>query len=393
MTAPYYRDTWVEVDLDAIESNVKNMRTYLPKNTQLMAVVKANGYGHGAVEVAETALGTGADWLAVAFLDEAIELRLAGIEAPILVLGRVRPEDVPIAARYHISLTVYQTEWLEQAMNFYQKNDPVFLHVKLDTGMGRLGIRDEESLSRFVRKLKEDSRFVLEGAYTHFATADEEDESYFEEQYKRFQTALSWLKSDGVNPNIIHCGNSAASLKHPEKMFNLVRFGISMYGLSPSPSMKHKLPFQLKEAFSLYSRLTHVKKVEPDEAISYGATYRTAGYEWIGTAGIGYADGWHRRLQEQHNQVIVNGERCPVIGRICMDQLMCRLKSEVPAGTKITLIGTDKNECITIDEIAEQLGTINYEIPCMINERVPRIYLKNKEIIKIKNPLIKGMRL
>ncbi|MFC0612309.1 alanine racemase [Scopulibacillus daqui] len=391
--APYYRDTWVEVDLDAIESNVQNMINYLPDKTQLMAVVKANGYGHGAVEVAETALASGADWLAVAFLDEAVELRLAGIEAPILVLGRARPEDVLTAVKYHISLTVYQAEWLEEAMRFYKKNDPVFLHLKLDTGMGRLGIRDEQSLSRFARKLKEDNRFVLEGVYTHFATADEDDESYFNEQYQRFKTGLSWLKKENINPNMIHCGNSAASLKHPDKMFNLVRFGISMYGLSPSPSMREKLPFQLKEAFSLYACLTHVKKVEPDEAISYGATYRTSSYEWIGTVGIGYADGWRRELSGQHNQVIVNGERCPVVGRICMDQLMCRLNSEVPVGTKVTLIGSDQDERITIDEIAELLETINYEVPCMINERVPRIYLKNKEIIKIKNPLIKGIRL
>jgi alanine racemase len=391
MEADFYRDAWAEINLDAIAANVRNMNALLSPDTEIMAVVKANGYGHGALEVAKTALESGATWLAVALMDEALALRAEGIEAPILVMGRVRPNDLHLAAENQISVTVFQKEWAEEASLNYQGKHPVFIHLKLDTGMGRLGVREYTETLELIDQLKKDPRFIIEGAYTHFATADEENESYFEQQYGRFMDMLEWLKSRQVKPNLIHCGNSAAALKHPNRMHNLVRFGISMYGLLPAEEMKEELPFPLEQAFSLYSRLVHCKQVPPNEGISYGATYFTQGEEWIGTVPVGYADGWLRALAFK-SDVLADGHRIPIVGRICMDQFMCRLPYEMTVGTKITLIGGE-DDPISVQEVASRLNTISYEIPCMISSRIPRLYFKDGKKVggsnKVLDPFIK----
>ena len=379
----YFRDTWAEVDLDRIQENVRSMKKHLALGTNIIAVVKANGYGHGDYQVAKTALEAGATSLAVALLDEAIALRQQGIKAPILVLGATRPQDITIAAQHQISLTVFRADWLREAKKSFTGEQHVSIHIKLDTGMGRLGIKAKQELQQVSDEIKDDERFILEGVFTHFATADELDTTYFETQYNNFLTMLSWFP---VKPKIIHCGNSATGLRFPNKVFNAVRLGIAMYGLSPSVEMKSLLPFTLNEAFSLHSRLVHVKKLSQGESVSYGATYTAQEEEWIGTVPVGYADGWIRK--NQHGDVLVDGTRCPIIGRICMDQFMVRLPKELPVGTKVTLIGMQKNAMISIDEIAKRLDTINYEIPCTINSRVPRIFLKNKSIIEVRNPVL-----
>ncbi|HHY74991.1 MAG TPA: alanine racemase [Bacillus bacterium] len=370
----FYRDTWVEVDLNCIYENVQNTKKHLPDGVDIIAVVKANGYGHGALEVARTALKAGASYLAVALLDEALELRRQGIEAPILILGWIRPEDVLLAAQYNITLTVFQLEWLERAVKFLQKGDTVQFHLKVDTGMGRIGVREKREADEIINFISEHPQFKMTGVFTHFATADELDVTYFQMQYSRFLKSLDWLKERKVQVNTIHCANSATGLRFPEKVFNAVRLGISMYGLSPSTAIKKELPFPLKEAFSLRSKLVHVKELSPGERVSYGGTYEIIENEWIGTVPIGYADGWIRKLKSAF--VLVNGERCPIIGRICMDQLMISLPDKVPVGTEVTLIGKQQNEVISIDEIAELVDTINYEIPCIISSRVPRTYIK-----------------
>ncbi|MBB5326000.1 alanine racemase [Anoxybacillus tepidamans] len=387
MVGSFHRDTWVEVDLDAIFHNVASLRTFLRKETAIMAVVKANAYGHGDVQVAQTALEAGASYLAVAFLDEALALRKKGIEAPILVLGAVRPEDIQLAARERITLTVFQQEWLEKAKQWHQDGPPVALHLKMDTGMGRLGVKEEEETKRIVAMIDEHSAFSLEGVYTHFATADEIDTQYFSFQYENFLRMLNWLP---YQPKWIHCGNSATSLRFPDKVFNMVRFGIAMYGLTPSLALKPHLPFELKEAFSLHSRIVHVKRLLPGEKVSYGATYTVEKEEWIGTVPIGYADGWIRKLQ--NFQVLVNGVKAPIIGRICMDQMMIRLPEYVPVGTKVTLIGKQGDAQVTMDDVAQYLGTINYEIPCTISYRVPRIFLKKQSIMEVRNVVLDGNR-
>lgn len=378
----YYRDTWAEIDLDAISSNVKALKQHLPQETQIMAVVKANAYGHGAYEVAREALESGATWLGVALLDEAIQLREQGIKVPILVLGWTRPEDLDVASDYHVSLTVFQKEWLEEAKAHYTKKAPVFFHIKLDTGMGRIGIRTKEELKGFASELQAEPRFIAEGVYTHFATADEADLTYFQAQNDRFERFLTALTDMDIKPNLIHTANSATALRKETHLYNMVRFGISMYGLSPSLELKSSLPFELKEAFTLHSRFVHVKRISKGETVGYGATYQADHEVWVGTIPVGYADGWLRKLTGM--DILVSGKRMPIIGRICMDQMMCELDQPFPVGEKVTLIGGG----LSIDEIAQKLGTINYEIPCMINERVPRIYFKNGKKQSVRNALL-----
>lgn len=378
----YFRDTWAEINLDDIEENVKNMRSRMAEASKLFAVVKANGYGHGAVEVARTALLAGADYLAVAFLDEALALRNAGIDAPILVLGASRPADILVAAKQDIILTVFDVEWLTRATERLQGNK-IKIHVKIDSGMGRLGIRKEQEVKEIEEFLMCHQEFILEGIYTHFATADEKNSSYLNEQAKKFADILASFKA---KPPIIHCSNSAAGMLYPELAFNGVRLGISMYGLTPSMEIKEMLPFSLKEAFSLHTKIVQVKKLHKGDKVSYGATYEAKEDEWIATLPIGYADGWLRKLQGQ--EVLVNGVRVPIVGRVCMDQCMIRLPHEIAVGTKVTLIGTQQEQCISVNEIAKKLDTINYEVTCTIANRVPRIYLKDGAVDRIVNNLL-----
>lgn len=381
--AYFYRDTWAEVDLECIAENVSSVRKHLPEKVEIMAVVKANAYGHGDVQVAKTALSAGASLLAVAFMDEAVALRHKGIQAPILVLGASRPEDVQVAAKYDISLTVFQRDWLQKAQQHLAISDRVSLHIKVDTGMGRIGVRSRDELVSVEQLILKDERFRFEGIFTHFATADELDTHYFEQQLALFEELLKGLTKQ---PKYIHTSNSAAAIRFPKANFNAVRLGITMYGLTPSIEMEKEIPFPLKEAFSLQTRLVHVKQVKKGDKVSYGATYESCKDEWIGTIPIGYADGWIRRLQGQ--EVLVDGKRSPIVGRICMDQCMVRLPAQLPVGTAVTLIGRQGQEFISINEIAAKLDTINYEVPCIITNRVPRLYKKGGKIVDIKNDLL-----
>jgi alanine racemase len=379
----FYRDTWAEVDLDCIHANVASIKKHLPQEVKMIAVVKANAYGHGDVQVAETALEAGAAYLAVAFMDEAIALRNKGITAPILVLGASRPENVRVAVKFDITITVFQEEWLHEALKYLQADDRISLHIKVDTGMGRIGIRNTAELTAIEQIFSENEQLTLEGIYTHFATADELDETYMYQQLSLFEGMISALKKQ---PKYIHSSNSAAALRYPKTYFNAVRIGIAMYGLTPSPDMESEIPFPLREAFSLRSRLVHVKKMPKGEKVSYGATYETGEEEWIGTIPIGYADGWIRKLQGQ--EVLVKGTRSPIVGRICMDQCMIRLPYHVPVGTTVTLIGGQDDQVISINEVARKLDTINYEVPCIIANRVPRLYKKGGKIVDLKNYLL-----
>jgi alanine racemase len=379
----FFRDTWAEINLDHLYENVKNIRDHIPGDVKVFAVVKANAYGHGDVQTAFTALSAGAHGLAVAFLDEAISLRRAGVTAPILVLGATRPKDVKIAADLNISLTTFHQEWLVEAENQLSEGDRLNLHIKCDTGMGRIGVRSTEELKGIEKYVQDHSQFKLEGIFTHFATADELNDDYLDGQLARFEYMLNQLES---LPAYIHSSNSAATLRKTNTLFNAVRVGIAMYGLTPSQEMKPELPFPLKEVFSLHSRLIHTKELSAGEKVSYGATYETGESEWIGTIPIGYADGWLRKLQGQ--DVIVNGKRVPIVGRICMDQCMIRLPGFLDMGTRVTLIGKQDEEAITMDEIADKLDTINYEIPCTISTRVPRIYMRNGEATEVSNKLL-----
>ncbi|KAB2328574.1 alanine racemase [Cytobacillus depressus] len=379
----FYRDTWAEINLDHISYNIAELKKHVRDEVKIFAVVKANAYGHGDAEVAIAALEAGASYIAVAILDEAFSLRKKGITAPILVLGVSRPEDVEIAAELNITLTVFQKEWLEKAIHCISPKHKLKLHLKLDTGMGRIGIRSKQELEEIEALVSSNPAFLIEGIFTHFATADELDTTYFNKQLERFNEMISWLKQ---TPEIIHTSNSAAALRFPQAHLHAVRMGIAMYGLMPSIEMEPTLPYPLKPSFSLHTKLVNVKKVQKGETISYGATYEAQDDEWIGTLPIGYADGWTRKLQGQ--EVLVDGKRAPIVGRICMDQCMVKLPSELPVGTEVTLIGPQGNETISADEIAQKLQTINYEITCMMGARIPRVYKKNGQVTKIVNSLL-----
>ncbi|WP_409254264.1 alanine racemase [Bacillus sp. SCS-153A] len=380
----FFRDTWVEIDLDNLYKNVHNIKRHLPEEVTMFAVVKANAYGHGDVQTAHTALKAGAGGLAVAFLDEAISLREHGIDAPILVLGATRAEDAYLAVRHTISLTVFDYDWLEAARAYLSEEaGSLNLHIKCDTGMGRIGVRSSADLQKIEKFIRQEEAFQLEGVFTHFATADELDKAYFERQLEVFEEMLASLSE---RPKYIHSSNSAATLSHPKAHFNAVRAGIAMYGLSPSLEMKSILPFPLEQVFSLHSRVVQVKELQEGEKVSYGATYETTKKEWIGTLPIGYADGWLRKLQGQ--EVLVDGKRAPIVGRICMDQCMISLPEKVKPGTKVTLIGRQDGDFISMDDIAGKLDTINYEIPCIISNRVPRIYIKDGEPVEVSNQLL-----
>jgi alanine racemase len=368
-----YRDTWVEINTENIKYNIREVRKLHAENVAVMAVVKADGYGHGAAETALAAAEAGASYFGVALLEEALELRNAGIKLPILVLGRTRPQDAAVAARHDIRLTVFQEEWLKEASR-YTAGESLLIHMKVDTGMGRLGLINDEDITSFLAAVISTPSIEMEGMYTHFATADELETTYFEQQYARFSQVVALVQQMGNAPRLIHCGNSAAAMRFPERCFNMVRFGISMYGLTPAADITGHLPFTLKEAFTLHSRLTQVKEVPPGTSISYGATYTSTENEWIGTVPIGYADGWLRAHAENQGEVLAGGIRVPIVGRICMDQMMVRLPHEFPVDTVVTLIGSQKEETISVTEVASRLGTITYEVPCIISKRVPRVY-------------------
>ncbi|WP_114572057.1 alanine racemase [Exiguobacterium flavidum] len=356
-----YRPTWIEVDREAIAHNVREVKQRIG-DEELMAVVKADGYGHGAVTVAETALENGATMIAVALLEEAIELREAGILAPILMLEALAPEHVAVASNYDVAVPVFSAEWLRAARMHLTDVDLLRLHIKVDSGMGRLGLQTLEELEALLDAVDPET-MQLDGIYTHFATADELDSELFEKQQATF------LKFVEAAPDLryIHAANSAGALRLlPDNgPFNLVRLGIAMYGALPSDQMMAYYDF-LKPAFGLKSQLVQAKRVEPGQTISYGATYTAERAEWIGTVPIGYADGWSRRFQGY--SLIVDGQPCEIVGRVCMDRLMIRLPGEYPVGTEVTLIG----EGAPLDEAAHWLGTINYELLCQFSKRVPR---------------------
>ncbi|WP_421617202.1 alanine racemase [Brevibacillus sp. TJ4] len=380
---PYCRDTWVEVDLDAIRANVQTFRQHLPATTGIMAVVKADGYGHGSVQVAKEALLAGADTLAVAFLDEAIVLRQAGIEAPILVLGYTPVDSVEVASHRRVELTAYSEEWVFQAEQRLQDAacPPVGIHIKTDTGMGRLGVRTADELLSVVEALERSSKLAWTGIFTHFACADEADTTHVRRQHDTFQSFLQVLRDAGKTLPKVHCCNTAAAIAFPEWGYDTIRLGIGLYGLYPSSYMKEQAAVRLHPALSLKTRIAHVKVAAEPFTVSYGATYTAQPGERIATLPIGYADGYSRLLSNR-GAVLVKGSRAPIVGRVCMDQIMVRIEQgSAQVDDEVVLYGKQGNEEISLDEVAALIGTINYEVPCMLNHRIPRVYVRQgKEI-------------
>lgn len=362
------RETKLIVDLAAITHNIQHERQILAESAEMFAVVKANGYGHGILTVAKTALNAGATGLCVAILDEALALREAGITVPILVLGITSPAVAEIAAKAKISLTVGSVEWLREYEHQSNATEPLNVHLGMDTGMGRIGFRDVEEVKTAEQILKSDI-FNFEGVFTHFATADQNDAQYFDHQFEvwhQLTDALTEL------PKYVHVANSATSLWHLPVTGNMIRLGIAMYGLNPSGLAIKDLPYELEPAAELVTKLDFVKQIKAGNSVSYGATYTAKNEEWIGTVPVGYADGYPRCMTGFY--VLIDGQRCEIIGRICMDQMMIRLPKQYSIGSKVTLIGLQGDQQIGATEIAEYAGTINYEIMTSIAERVERIY-------------------
>src|SRR5699024_5522814 len=309
----------------------------------------------------------------VALLEEAIHLRQHGITVPIIVITRVAPMYAPIAATNDITLTVFSEEWIKEAAKF-QYDQPLQTHIEFETGMGRTGLQTEEEINQIVKAYHSVKDIKLEGVYTHFSTADDINSPYFMNQVENFERLLVHLQSQYKEKLIVHTGNSAAGMQYPGKMHHYTRFGIATYGQYPSTGIKALEHIELTEAFSLYNELIKLKEVKKGDGISYGAAYCADEDEWIGTVPIGYADGWTRKLQGFH--VLVDGKKMPIVGRICMDAMMIRLDKQYDVGTKVTLIGEDQDEVIRVDDVAQYIDTINYEVTCMISKRVPREYVK-----------------
>ena len=362
--------TWVEIDLGAIENNIRQI-VHLT-GTQVMAVVKANAYGHGAVPVARAALHAGATWCGVARIEEALELRRGGLDCPILLLGYTPPQRLDEAIIEGISLTVWNAEQVEQASQAATRSGrTAHLHLKVDTGMSRLGVQ-VAGAPALAKQLATTPGIVLEGVFTHFAKADESDPSTTDNQEARFQSVLHSLQANGVQPTIVHAANSAASLTRSSACFDMLRAGIAIYGLHPSSECP--LPDSFRPALSWKSVLSMVKVLPPGRGLSYGHEYFTRGNEHIGTIPVGYADGFRRT---QGNQVLVGGQLAPIVGRVCMDQVLVQLDNVLQAqeGDPVVLIGEQGGGRISAEQVAKRWATINYEVVCGIGPRVPRIYI------------------
>lgn len=366
------RPTYLRIHLDAIINNLRLYRQIT--STPVMAVVKANAYGHGAVPVARAAVDAGVTWLGVAFSGEGLDLRRAGLATGILAMGYTPASLAAEAIEQDISLAVYDlglaAEYGQAAASLGKR---ARLHVKVDTGMGRLGISPAES-EGFVRALKSLAGVEVEGIFTHFATADEADQAFARLQLARFQEVIAALEASNLRPPLVHAANSAAALRLPEARFDLLRMGIAIYGLHPGPETL--LPESAAPALEWITQAAQVRWMEAGTPVSYGRTYFTHGRERIAALPVGYADGYHRYSLQQP-VVLAGGRRVPVVGRVCMDQMMVNVTGleGFEAGSEVILLGRQGGEHISAEEVAGWWGTINYEVTSGILARVPRIYV------------------
>ena len=368
---------WAEIDLNAIKQNIQNIRAITDPRAMVMGVVKADGYGHGAVEVSRVLLSNGADRLAVATVDEAAQLRAYFPHTPIMMLSGADEFNAADIVRLDVIPTVFDLP-LAQALSreavLQQKT--VKLHIKLDTGMNRIGIYySRPDLVELVKAISLLPGVEIEGAYTHFSKADEADLSYARTQFARFIDCLRKIEEAGVPIKIKHCCNSAGIINFPEMHLDMVRAGIVLYGLYPSDEVD-KSRLSLIPAMSFKARISEIKTVPKGSLISYGGCFTTPETMPVGTISAGYADGYSRILSGKA-QVIVGGEKRDVLGRICMDQCMFDMRNvqNISVGDSAILFGSDGGQSIPVESIAEKMGTINYEIVCMVGKRVPRIYI------------------
>ena len=367
----FLRNAWAEIDLGAIAHNIKEAKKKVSEGTKLCAVVKADAYGHGATEVAQTALTAGASFLAVALLQEAIELRDAGIKAPILILGALQEDCAEETVKNEISqslFTLRSAELLSAAAVKLGKKAKV--HLAIETGMNRIGVPPELA-GEFAAAVAALPGIELEGVFSHFAMADAKDKTFCHEQYAKFQKALFAIKSRGITVPIKHISNSATISELPEMQLDMVRQGITLYGLWPSDDVAHCLNYE--PAMKLKTKITFVKQIEAGETVGYGRTFKADRPTKIATLPLGYADGISRKVSNK-GYVLLKGQKAPIVGRVCMDQFMIDVTDieNVEIGDEVLVFGSRE---LSADKVAEWTETISYEVLCAVSKRVPRIYI------------------
>lgn len=381
---PQNRWAWVEVDLDAVRRNTRAFKDCTKGGTRFCAVVKANAYGHGAVRVAQACKAAGADMFAVATVDEAVALREGGVNEPVLILAQPPQSSVGTLVKYNVMPSVYDLEFAAQlGAAALEQGTTARYHLAVDTGMDRIGVPYSE-VSGFLLVAERLSGVALDGVFTHFATADKLGNWDFAQQFKRFRDAVQAIRDAGVNPGIVHCANTPATVLHPEAHFDMVRVGVGLYGLHPCEATRGRI--ELEQAMSVRARVTRVAEPRVGEGVGYGMTYRVArpGIQ-IATLPVGYADGLSRRFSNDMD-VLYQGRRYRQVGNICMDQCMFEVEpalelargvkiKPVEVGDEVTLVGRDGDEFTSIDSLADKLGTINYEVACGFDLRLPKVYV------------------
>ncbi len=385
---------WAEIDMDAAEKNFKQIKSRLSEGTRLCCVVKANAYGHGAVYLSKLYESLGADFFAVSNIEEAMQLRNNGIGAPILILGYTPTSCASILAENNISQSVFSYSYAKELSRSATADGVrVKIHVKLDSGMGRIGfdcIHSDTEIVDLVNEVANMPGLEPEGIFTHFALADdgEDGREFTKLQYKRFMSVVDGLSERGVNFEIRHCANSATTLEYPEYHLDMVRVGVILFGVAPSKKVRGCE--DLAPVMSLKSVVSMIKKIDIGDTVSYGCTFCAERKTTVATVPVGYADGYWRSNSENGTKMLIRGQRVGIIGRVCMDQLMLDVTDVrgVREGDSITVIGADRDEYVSVDELAERNGTIGYEIICSIGERVPRFYVKGGKIVYVKDNIV-----
>ena len=372
------------VDLDAIAYNFQMMKANIKKDVHMIAVIKTDGYGHGAVQIARLLENTDYIWgYATATLEEAVILRKHGIQKPILVLGCIFPDQWEEMIQNEVRMTTYTTDMAKGVSDLAVRlGKDAYIHIKLDTGMSRLGFQINENSVDAIEEISKMPGLKLEGLFTHFSKADETDKKYTDEQIEKYCYMQEELKKRGVTFEFYHCSNSAGIIDVPKANMDLVRAGISIYGLYPSEEVR-KLNVPLKPAMELISHVAYVKTVPAGTPVSYGATYVTDRETRLATIPVGYGDGYPRSLSNK-GYVLIHGKKAPICGRICMDQFMVDITDipDVKFGDKVTLIGKDGEEILPVETLSDLSGRFNYEFVCDLGKRIPREYIQNGEVVE-----------
>lgn len=383
-----YQRVWAEVDLDAIWENMVHMKENIAENTKILAVIKTDGYGHGGVPIAK--MLEQLDFMfgyAAATYEEAHVLREAGVKKPILILGYTFPYCYEELIREEIRPAVYRRDTVEElAAAAVKVGQKAKVHIKVDTGMGRIGITPDEEGLEFVRFLMGHPELEVEGIFTHFAKSDEEDKTSAYHQLALFQNFIDRIQTElGLTIPVKHCSNSAAILEMPQANMDMVRAGITTYGLYPSEEVSKDI-VPLRAAMSLYSHIVYCKTIHAGQSVSYGGLFTAQKDTRVATIPVGYGDGYPRSLSGK-GYVLIRGKKAPILGRVCMDQFMVDI-SEIPGvmeGDKVTLLGVDGTERITAEELGELSGRFNYEFVCDLGKRIPRVYIQHGEITEVRD--------